>query len=396
MSVNQPLQPLQSDRTFAPAPLGRRIDAVLKQTLSDQRLVGAVVLVAQGGELIYQRAAGLADREANVPMREDALFRLSSVSKPITSVAALALVAQGKLGLDDDISRWLAYFKPTLNDGEPALISVRQLLSHTAGLSYGFLESEQGGPYRAAGVSDGLDHSTLTLEENLRRLSQAPLLYKPGSAWGYSIATDVLGAVIAAVTGTTLAVAIDELMAKPLGLRELSFGTTDAARLVPAYLNDQPQPRRMRELEVTPVFAGTAGIRLAPGRALDTNAYASGGSGLVGTAGEFLQFLDALRKGGAPLLPQELVDELGKIQTGSLELANWPGRGFGLGFTVLKDPAAAQTAESVGTWRLGGAYGHSWFVDPAEQLSVVAFTNTAFEGMAGQFTVDLCNAVYGA
>ncbi len=86
---------------------------------------------------------------------------------------------------------------------------------------------------------------------------------------------------------------------------------------------------------------------------------------------------------------------MGSSQTGDLELANWPGRGFGLGFTVLKDPAAAQTVESVGTWRLGGAYGHSWFVDPAQELTVVAFTNTAFEGMFGQFTVDLCNAVYG-
>lgn len=395
MSVNEPLGPLQSVRTFEPAQLGARIDAVLKQTLSDQRLVGAVVLVAQGGTLIYHSATGLADREAKSPMREDALFRLASVSKPITSVAALALVAQGKLGLDDDINRWLPYFKPTLSDGQPAVITVRQLLSHTAGLGYAFLESDQGGPYLAAGVSDGLDHNDLTLEENLRRLSKAPLLYKPGSNWGYSIATDVLGAVIAAVSGTPLESAIEVLIAKPLGLRELSFGTTDAARLVPAYLNDQPRPRRMRELEVTPVFEGTAGIRLAPARALDTQAYPSGGSGLVGTAGEFLLLLETLRKGGAPLLPKALVEEMGKNQTGSLDLANWPGRGFGLGFTVVKDPVAAKTVESVGTWRLGGAYGHSWFVDPAEQLTVVAFTNTAFEGMAGQFTVDLCNAVYG-
>ncbi|SDX70062.1 CubicO group peptidase, beta-lactamase class C family [Pseudomonas syringae] len=395
MSVKEPLRQLRPVRTFEPALLGARIDEVLKQTLSDQRLVGAVVLVAQGGELIYHRATGLADREAELPMREDALFRLSSVSKPITSVAALALIAQGKLGLDDVVSHWLPYFTPTLADGQPAPITVRQLLSHTAGLGYAFLESDQGGPYLAEGVSDGLDHNDLTLEENLRRLSKAPLLYTPGSDWGYSIATDVLGGVIAAVTGTTLETAIDELIAQPLGLRELSFGTTAAERLVPAYMNDDPQPRRMRELEVAPVFEGTAGIRLAPSRALDTKAYPSGGSGMVGTAGEFLTLLETLRKGGAPLLPKALVDEMGTSQTGSLELANWPGRGFGLGFTVLKDPEAAQTVESVGTWRLGGAYGHSWFVDPAEQLTVVAFTNTAFEGMFGQFTVDLCNAVYG-
>ncbi|UVK98197.1 serine hydrolase [Pseudomonas sp. B21-048] len=395
MSVNQPLRPLQSLRSFEPDQLGLRIDAVLEQTLYDQRLVGAVVLVAHRGTLIYRRAAGLADREAQLPMREDALFRLSSVSKPIVSVAALVLVAQGKIQLDDDIKHWLPYFKPTLGDGQPATITVRELLCHTAGLTYGFLESEQGGPYRDAGVSDGMECSSLTLEENLRRLSHAPLLYKPGSGWGYSIATDVLGGLIAAVNGTSLAVAIDELISRPLALRDTGFSVSEVSRLSPAYLNDQPQPRRMKALEVIPVFEGNAGIKLEPARALDPQAYNSGGSGLVGSAGEFLQLLETLRKGGAPLLPKALVDEMGSNQTGELELDNWPGRGFGLGFTVLKDPAAAQTAESVGSWRLGGAYGHSWFVDPAEQLTVVAFTNTAFEGMFGQFTVDLCNAVYG-
>jgi len=395
MSVNEPLRPLQSSLSVEPAQLASRIDAVLEQTLSDQRLVGAVVLVAHRGQIVYKRATGLADREAQLPMRENALFRLSSVSKPIVSVAALALIGQGRINLDDDITHWLPHFKPTLGDGTPALITVRQLLTHTAGLNYGFLESDQGGPYRAAGVSDGMDRTDLTLEENLRRLSHAPLLYKPGSNWGYSIATDVLGGVIAAAHGTSLAEAVEQLVTRPLGLRDTGFKVTDVSRLSPAYLNDQPQPRRMKELEVVPVFEGTAGIRLQPSRALDTGVYNSGGSGMVGSAGEFLQLLETLRKGGAPLVPKALVEEMGSNQTGDLELANWPGRGFGLGFTVLKDPAAAQTAESVGTWRLGGAYGHSWFVDPAQQLTVVAFTNTAFEGMFGQFTVDLCNAVYG-
>lgn len=178
MSVNEPLRSLQSLRSFEPVELASRIDAVLEQTLHDQRLVGAVVLVAHCGKLIHQRAAGLADRGTQLPMREDALFRLSSVSKPIVSVAALALIGQGKLNLDDDITRWLPYFKPTLSDGQPATITVRQLLSHSAGLTYGFLESDQGGPYRDAGVPDGMERSNVTLEENLRRLSHAPLLYK--------------------------------------------------------------------------------------------------------------------------------------------------------------------------------------------------------------------------
>lgn len=116
---------------------------------------------------------------------------------------------------------------------------------------------------------------------------------------------------------------------------------------------------------------------------------------MIGSAGDFLQLLETLRKGGAPLLPESLVREMTTNQIGDLSMPFWPGRGFGLGFTVLKDPAAADTAESLGTWRMGGTYGHSWFVDAKQRLSVVAFTNTALEGMSGPFTVDLCNAIYG-
>ncbi|MEE1886594.1 serine hydrolase domain-containing protein [Pseudomonas carassii] len=380
----------------ATEPMQTRIDAALNSAIEDKRLVGAVVLVARRGEITYRKAVGLADREAGVHMRPDALFRLSSVTKPITSTAALVLAAQGRIGLDDPIDRWLPEFQPPLADGTSATITVRQLLSHTAGLGYGFLEVRGGGDYARAGVCDGLDNASLTLEENIRRLATVPLLYRPGTHWGYSIATDVLGALIERVTETGLAEAIEQLVSKPLGLTDTRFTVADPSRLTAAYLNASPAPRRMQGVEVIEVFENTAGIRMEADRALDNSAYPSGGSGMVGNAEEFLILLETLRQGGGALMPASLVKELGTVQTGQLALANWPGRGFGLGFTVLTDQQAAQTPESVGTWRLGGAFGHSWFVDPAQQLSVVAFTNTAFEGMFGQFTVDLCNAVYGA
>jgi CubicO group peptidase (beta-lactamase class C family) len=117
---------------------------------------------------------------------------------------------------------------------------------------------------------------------------------------------------------------------------------------------------------------------------------------MIGSAKDFMRLLETLRNGGNPLLSEEWVREMGTIQTGNLPLAGWPGRGFGLGFTVLQNPDESGTAESPGTWRLGGAYGHSWFVDPTLRLSVVAFTNTAFEGMSGPFTTELCQAIYGS
>ncbi|WP_418026870.1 serine hydrolase domain-containing protein [Paenibacillus sp. JJ1722] len=385
------------NRVFAiQAGLDGRVNAVIDQTLAEKRLVGAVVMIYMDGSPVYVRAAGLADREEQRLMHEDALFRLSSVSKPIVSTAALVLAAQGLIKLDESIERWLPDFRPRLISGEQPSITVRQLLTHTAGLTYGFLEEEGGGPYHRAGVSDGMDFSNLTLEENLQRLASVPLLYAPGKAWGYSIATDVLGAIISRVCGTTLDAAVKKLVTEPLGMHDTSFTVADAGRLAAPYVNDISEPRRMRELEVAQVFEGTAGLRFQPARAFDSTAFHSGGSGMIGSAKDFLRLLETLRNGGNPLLSEEWVREMGTIQTGNLPLAGWPGRGFGLGFTVLQNPDESGTAESPGTWRLGGAYGHSWFVDPTLRLSVVAFTNTAFEGMSGPFTTELCQAIYGS
>ncbi|MDY8092601.1 serine hydrolase domain-containing protein [Paenibacillus polymyxa] len=385
------------NRVFAiQAGLDGRVNAVIDQTLAEKRLIGTVVMIYMDGSPVYVRAAGLADREEQRPMQEDALFRLSSVSKPIVSAAALVLAAQGLIKLDESIERWLPDFRPRLISGEQPSITVRQLLTHTAGLTYGFLEEEGGGPYHRAGVSDGMDFSNLTLEENLQRLASVPLLYTPGKAWGYSIATDVLGAIISRVCGTTLDAAVKKLVTEPLGMHDTSFAVADAGRLAAPYVNDISEPRRMRELEVAQVFEGTAGLRFQPARAFDPTAFYSGGSGMIGSAKDFMRLLETLRNGGNPLLSEEWVREMSTIQTGNLPLAGWPGRGFGLGFTVLQNPDESGTAESPGTWRLGGAYGHSWFVDPALRLSVVAFTNTAFEGMSGPFTTELCQAIYGS
>ncbi len=206
---------------------------MVRQALDQRRLVGAVVLVSRDGELVCQQAAGLADQESGQPMRMDAVFRLASVSKPIVCVAALALVAQGRLDLDQGIDHWLPDFRPRLADGRPARITARQLLSHTAGLGYRFFESGEDGPYARAGVSDGMDDTTISLAENLRRIASVPLLYEPGNAWGYSLATDVLGALIERVHGTPLDTAVRQLVTGPLGMDDTGFVARDAHRVRP-------------------------------------------------------------------------------------------------------------------------------------------------------------------
>ncbi|MFT4189916.1 MAG: serine hydrolase domain-containing protein [Comamonas sp.] len=388
--------PLSLRQGVPPADLGPRIHRTVEQALDEQRLVGAVVLVARDGELIHQQAAGFADRESARAMTPETVFRLASVSKPIVSTAALALVAQGRLDLDADIARWLPEFQSRLADGRTARITARQLLSHTAGLGYRFFEADAAGPYARAGVSDGLDASGISLEENLRRLASVPLLYEPGTAWGYSLATDVLGALIARVHGTPLDEAVRQLVTGPLGMVDTGFVARDPQRVATAYVNDAPQPHRLAEGETLPFIEGTIGVRYSPARTFDAQAYPSGGAGMAGTAADVLRLLETLRQGGGALLPGELVEDMGRDQTGGLELPAAPGFGFGLGFSVLRDPGLAASPESAGTWRWGGVYGHSWFVDRAQGLSVVAVTNTLYEGMFGRFVTDLRDAVYGA
>ncbi|NIE62990.1 serine hydrolase domain-containing protein [Burkholderia sp. Ax-1719] len=370
------------------------IHAVIQRALDERRLVGAVVLVARGGEVVHRQAAGLAERERARAMSVETVFRLASVSKPIVSTAAMVLAAQGRLDLDASIERWLPEFRPRLADGRPARITARQLLSHTAGLGYRFLEADAHGPYARAGVSDGMDASDIDLAENLRRIASVPLLYEPGTSWGYSLAIDVLGALIERVYGASLDIAVHRLVTGPLGMRNTVFVVRSVEHVATAYVNAQPEPRLLLDGDLVSPFDGAVGIRFSPARIADSRAFPSGGAGMAGTAEDVLRLLETLREGGGSLLPPEYVAEMARDQAGGLEPPDAPGYGFGLGFSVLRDRSRAASPETNGTWRWGGAYGHSWFVDPARQLSVVALTNTLYEGMSGRFVNELRDAVY--
>lgn len=367
----------------------------LLHAVHPQRLVGAVVLVRHHGVLRHASASGLANREANTPMRRDHLFRLASISKPLLTTVILRLVAEGVLDLDAPVQRWLPHFQPALADGSRPSISLRQLLSHSSGLGYRFLEADADGPYARAGVSDGMDAAVLTLQDNVRRIAQAPLLFAPGTQWLYSLGVDVAGAVAEAATGETLQALFARLLATPLGLGDTAFATAAHDRLATPYVSDPPVPHRLQEGEVVPPFEGTVGIEYSLARATDATLHPSAGAGLVGSADDVMTVLEALRAAGdAHLLPEALVAQMGTPQLGDLGPPDPPGWGFGLGFAVLRDAAAAGTPQSVGTWRWGGAYGHHWFVDPARGLSVVALTNTLYEGMHGAFVDELRDAVY--
>jgi CubicO group peptidase (beta-lactamase class C family) len=375
------------------ADLKSRLDGVIDYALGNEYVVGTVVLVARDGKILYRRAAGYADREAGTPMAENAIFRLASMTKPIVSATVLALADAGKLTLDDPVTRWIADFRPALVDGTMPDITLRHLLTHTAGLSYGFLEPHDG-PLRRAGVSDGLDQTVPTIEENLRRLAGVTLLFKPGTQWSYSLATDVLGEVAARAGGAPLPEVVARYVTNPLRLSDTGFAVADAKRLAVPYVDARPRPHRMRDPEVFP-FAVSALI-YSPARIHNPGVFPSGGAGMVGSAGDYLRFVEALRLGGAPILKGQSTRAMTRNAVGDLKvpLGGREGWGFGLGVSVLKSARAAGDRSHDGTWGWGGVYGTSFFVDPAARLSVVVMTNTAVVGTGGPYVDAIQAAVY--
>ena len=375
--------------------LRRRVDIAIDKALLDERLVGTVVLVQKDGRLVYSRAAGFLDREKRIPMRKDAIFRMASMTKPVVSAAALALVDQGKLKLDDVVTKYLD-FRPRLTDGREPVITIRHLMTHTAGLDYGFMQAEDG-PYHLARVSDGLDMPGLSLEENLSRIASVSLLFEPGSDWQYSVATDVLGAVLAKCAARPLPDLVESLVTGPLGMKDTSFFLPESKRnrLAVPYADGKP-PTRMSDEGLTKVrFPGKGYLHFVPARLFDRASFASGGGGLVGTAADYLRFLNSIASGGAPVLAKESGEAMLSSQTGPLKLKGQPpGWGFGYGYSVLVDKEAARTAHETGTFKWGGAYGHAYFVDRKQRLIILIMTNTAVEGTLGTFPRQVRDAVY--
>jgi CubicO group peptidase (beta-lactamase class C family) len=234
------------------------------------------------------------------------------------------------------------------------------------------------------------------MAENLSRLNRVPLSFPPGAAWRYSLATDVLGAVLAAASGMALPKVVERYVTGSLGMRDTGF-TSEAARLATPYA-DPLRPggdlRRMPDPFASTVPDGGT-VRFSPGRIFDEAAYASGGVGMIGTASDYMLFLEAIRNGGRGLLSGSLAAAFvaDAIPTLDLEPSD-PGWGFGFGVAVLRDPSSAATPMRAGSWQWCGLYGTSFWVDPLMGLSVVALTNTAFEGMNGAFTRDLVSATY--
>lgn len=369
--------------------LTERLDTAVGKAISEDRIVGAVTLVARDGEVLYRKAAGHFDREAGKAMFPEAIFRLASVTKPLVAATALAMVERDLIGLDNAVSDHLDWFRPKLADGTEPKITIRQLLTHTSGLG-GDADARQ-----VPGLTTGLQATDMSLEENFTLWAQrVPLHFAPGTGWLYGVSIDVLGAVIELIHGGRLHDAFTHYVAGPLGLKDTGFVVSDRERLAVAYADGPPGLRRMADPDTIERPDGSV-LNFSPSRALSKKAFQSGGAGAVSTADDLLRFFEAIRNRGGDILKPETVAQAIQNQIGDIpQDASRAGQRFGYFGAVIVDPAAAKRPQAAGSNRWGGVYGHEWTIDFTNGITMISMSNTPIEGCNGEFPKDIARAIY--
>ena len=367
---------------FAPDRLAR-IDRFLQERVDSNRIAGAVALVLRNGQIAYQKSVGWSDVASRRPMKADVVFRIASQSKAITSTAILMLAEEGKLAINDPVSLYIpAYAHTTVasraDSGRTVVparrqITIKDLLTHTAGISYG-QESFVAQQYAAKGLGPGTGLGFYTADKDepvcktMETLATLPFISQPGEAYVYGYNTDILGCVVERASGIPLDRFIRTRITEPLGMKDTYFflPKTERARLATLYASDS-----------TNHAVRAPDGRMGQGDYVDgPRRNFSGGAGLLSTAGDYARFLQmVLNRGeldGVRILSPKMVDLMTSNQSGTLHNQN--GLGFGLGFETV-DRLGADGMKSVGSFGWGGAYGSTYFVDPAEQLVVVFMIN---------------------
>jgi CubicO group peptidase (beta-lactamase class C family) len=373
----------------------KRLDRRLARWVDDGQLPGFLVTVARHGHLVHVGRYGLRDVENGRPVEEDTRWRIYSMTKPVTSVAAMMLYEEGAFELSDPIAKWLPEFaeprvyvagssmKPvTVPATEP--IRVRHLLTHMSGLTYGFHHTHPvDAMYRAAGhewaTPPGADSA-----EVCRQWASMPLVFQPGTDWNYGVSTDVLGRLVEVVSGQPLDEFFDQRIFAPLGMTDTSFGLReddDVESLARLYLATPGQPGGPS--------SGMFFSEPFDAAAHSKPAFLSGGGGLVSTAADYLRFIELLRRGGsydggrllgsrtiAHMVTNQLPGNVDLESFGRPLFAETPlrGVGFGLGFSMVIDPARYGVVANVGDYSWGGAASTAFYVDPVEDVTVSFYT----------------------
>ena len=349
------------------------IDNHIKWAIDSQYISGAVAMVAKDDHILMYEAYGYSDQSKSKPMQKDAIFRLASMTKPVTSTAIMQLVEQGKIGLNDPVSKYIPEFSDMVvltnfNESDSSYetvpvqneITIHHLLTHTSGFAYGLFNPVAGAVYQSVGITEAWTTDSLTLAMNIPKFGKLPLLHEPGEAFTYGVSIDVLGYIVELVSGIPL----DEYFARnifePLGMEDTYFYLPDekADRLVDVWLT--------ADVDGVPVDYPITGARM----------YFAGGAGLAGTAMDYMKFATALLNkgslGDAQILKPETVDLMMQNQIGDVRIGEGVGFGYG-GLVILEEDADGRNA---GFWGWDGFWQTRFRIDPQNDMVFVLMTNS--------------------
>jgi CubicO group peptidase (beta-lactamase class C family) len=391
---------------FAPERINRITEHLDKNYIAPGKIAGCQTLVARHGHVAYFKSQGLMDRERRKPMTDDTIFRLYSMTKPITSVALMTLFEQGHFQLNDPVSRfipawrdhkvWVSGEGPSMETAAIARpMTMRHVLSHTGGLTYGASNHPVDRAYREVGVGRGTGE---TLSGFADKLAKVPLRYQPGERWMYSLSTDVCGYLIEAISGKTFDKYLQETIFDPLDMKDTSFmvAPRKADRFAANY---ERQADKTLKLIDDPERSNY----------LKQPTFFSGGGGLTGTTADYLRFCEMLRRGGeldgVRVLGPRTIElmhlnhlaggkDLSGMAIGAFSETAYEGVGFGLGFAMTLGQVEAG-ALGGGDYYWGGAASTIFWVDPKEDL-VVVFMTQLMPSATFNFRGQLRNIIYSA
>jgi CubicO group peptidase (beta-lactamase class C family) len=380
-----------------------RIGSYLKNEIANNKIPGAVVMVQRKGKLAYFDAFGVRDPATKMPMTANTIFRIYSMSKPITTVAAMMLVEEGKLALDEPLAKYIPAFANVKvgvekkdEGGKPALdlvaqrrpITIQDLMRHTSGITYGFFGE---GLVKKMYVDAHVFAGDFDNAEFAERVAKLPLAYQPGTTWDYSHSTDILGRVVEIVSGKSLYQFEKERILDPLGMKDTSFYVTDKAK---QSLVAEPFPNDRQ--------IGNDAVMNDP---RVSQKWESGGGGMVSTITDYARFTQMLLNGGIldgkRYLGPKTIAFMGAnhiapasgVVPGPYYLPG-PGFGFGLGFAVRTEAGVSPLEGSVGEMNWSGAGGTTFWIDPKEDMFVVLMAQTVSQ--RGRLRAALKNLVYQA
>jgi CubicO group peptidase (beta-lactamase class C family) len=388
-----------------------RVDAQLRERyIEPGKIAGALTCVYRKGHLAHLSPLGLADIERKRAFRDDTIVRIYSMTKPLTSIALMQLYERGMVQLSDPVHRYIPAFRdlrvyvqgrhPRWVTERPArAMTVHDLLTHQSGLTYGFFErTNVDAGYRKVGIG-ALQRYDGTLEEGMKALATLPLEFSPGEHWNYSVATDVVGYLVQAISGRPFEVYLQEEILNPLGMVDTGFHVPDdrLERFAACYERGYRKVTRLQDdPEESP-------YRTPP-------KFPSGGGGLVSTVHDYLRFCRMLlgqgQLEGTRVIGRKTLElmtrnhlpggrDLHSVAIGTYSEDRYAGVGFGLGFSVSLDPAAAQVSGTPGEFAWGGAASTAFWIDPVEDMAVVFLTQLMPSG-AFNFRGQLKQIIYGA